>query len=195
MSARSAQYLRVMLTPRNDDRTPADVHPSIAALSPTACHLWEVLSNLAWHTDNAAIEPVAELARRMHLHPANVRRARAELVRAGVIAVDEGGGRGNANRYRFPLAAPVEDVHNPRADARVSESPTRAPARGTRAVARDSSPTDPLVTYSDAVPRGADEPPPDDQRIARFRAVIDAAAADERRRIGEARYRQVIGDD
>lgn len=122
MSARTAEYLRVMLTPRDPaTREHLAPSPSIDALSSRARHLWEVLSNLAYHDDHTARDhAVATLAKRMGVTAATVRRARAELVAAGVITVD-GGGSGpvsDVNRYRFPFATPVEIVHTPRASAR-----------------------------------------------------------------------------
>ena len=98
-----------------------DQSPSIAALSRNACHLLEVLSNLAYHDDNIARDhAVSAIAKRMKVAAATVRRARAELVAAGVITVDPGGtgDRRDVNRYRFPLGAPVEVVPTPRASAR-----------------------------------------------------------------------------
>jgi hypothetical protein len=156
VSAQTARYLRVMLTPQNPDGSPAELHPSIAALSPRARHLWEALSNLVFPEDNARVIPVAVLAQRLGISPANVRRARAELVAAGVIAVDTGGGA-DANRYRFPLAPPVEDVHTPRATARGQASTPRAQAREDPARLRaiqDPSKSH-VLTSPDAVPRAA----------------------------------------
>lgn len=122
VSARTAEYLRVMLTPKDPDtREHRAPHPTLADLSPRARHLAEVLSNLAYHDDNTARDhAVSSLAKRMGVTAATVRRARAELVEAGIVTVDAGGsGRHfDVNRYRFPLAAPVEVVHTPRVDAR-----------------------------------------------------------------------------
>jgi len=161
VSARTAQYLRVMLTPR-DPVTHKHLDPAAAvdALSSRACHLLEVLSNLAYHDDNTARDHSVEtLAKRMHVTAATVRRARGELVAAGLIAVDLGGTTGHpddVNRYRFPLGAPVEIVPTPRAGARGTSSTPRAPARDTPARQRATrDPLDPLVTDTYAVQRGA----------------------------------------
>lgn len=156
MSAQTARYLRVLLTPQQPDGSTAEQHPSIAALSPRARHLWETLSNLAFPEDNARTIPVAVLATRLGVTPAVVRRARAELVAAGVIAVDTGGGSA-ANRYRFPLAPPAEIVHTPRVSARGQASTPRAPARGDPARRRaiQDPPKSRVSTSTYAVRRGA----------------------------------------
>jgi DNA-binding transcriptional ArsR family regulator len=179
VSARTAEYLRVMLTPKDEHGAHRDQHASIAALSRNAVHLWEVLSNLAYHDDNTARDhAVSCLAKRMKVTPATVRRARAELVAAGLVTVD-GGGSGSqkdVNRYRFPLGAPVEVVHTPRASARGTSSTPRASAREDPARQRAiRDPLDPLVTDTYAVQRGA-EP---------WRQIIERAiAADDARRAG-----------
>lgn len=161
MSARTAEYLRVMLTPKQDGAH-VDQHPSIDALSRNARHLLEVLSNLAYHGDNTARDhAVPTLAKRMGVTAATVRRARAELERAGIIAVERGGSglHKDVNGYRFPLGAPVEVVPTPRATARGTSSTPRAPARGETARHRAvKDPLDPPSTESDAVPRGGAEP-------------------------------------
>ena len=141
MSARTAEYLRLLLTPKDDQGNYVDPSPSIAGLSSGALHLWEVLSNLA-SIDGEAWPSVDLLARRMHKTAANVRRARAELVAAGVIAVDIGGGA-DANTYRFPLAAPLS---TPRAPARGVDDPHPARQRAAtpRGTARPRSIEDPV---------------------------------------------------
>lgn len=130
MTARLSQYVRVVL---------AD--PTLE-LGARARHLLEVLAHYADHT-GTAWPSVPTLAGRMGVTAANVRRARAELVNAGLIAVDlsPGGRRGAdglTNRYRFPVMTPLDLVHIPRASARGSDTDPRAPAREPpRASARD----------------------------------------------------------
>lgn len=169
MSNPTARYLRLTLT--NADRDP-NWRPPV--LSPRARHLLEVLSSYADETGQAW-PSVDTLAERMGITPANVRRARAELVADGWIAVDVGGrARGDVNVYRFPVRSPLElvaDPDNPRATARDSRPQParqragnavhnpRASARGTRAPARDEeSIEEPRSTSTDAVPRGARSP-------------------------------------
>jgi hypothetical protein len=166
-----------------------DPHPSIDGLSPTARHLLEVLSNLAYSDNVVRDHSVATLAKRMGVTAATVRRARARLVSAGLIQVEPAPSTGtdrDVNRYRFPLGAPVEIVHTPRATARGSDIHTRAPARGTPARHRAiRDPLEPLVTDTYAVQRGGDSigdgPEP-------WRAVMHAAlAADDARRAAEGK--------
>ena len=111
MSGNVARYVRLVLTRCHRD----DWRPPV--LSRSARHLLEVLSNYA-NEHGQAFPAVDTLAERMAITAANVRRARAELVAAGVIAVDDGGGRHRTNTYRFPVDTPLEVVHNPRGTAR-----------------------------------------------------------------------------
>jgi hypothetical protein len=202
VSIATAAYTRKLLDPRDSEGNPVEPSPSIAALSPRACHLWEVLSNLA-NVAGEAFPSVDTLARRMHIVAANVRRARAELVAAGVIAVDTGGGRRRPNVYRFPVTAPAvlaeepprhragfgpTAIHNPRATARVSSSTSRATPRGyPRAAARGREYEGDDVDVRDAIQR-ADSPIAEDSSTPApaWRAVIDAAlAADDARRAAQ----------
>lgn len=138
MSARLSQYVRVVLG-----------DPDLE-LGATPRHLLEVLAHYADHT-GVAWPPVSALARRMGITPANVRRARAELVAAGLIAVEIRRGHpadpGSRNRYRFPIASPL------------AISPDRAPARGPT--------TDHIARH-----RAADRAPAR-AHIARQRAIED----------------------
>ena len=201
MSIATAAYTRKLLDPRDPEGNPVEPSPSIAALSPRARHLWEVLSQLA-NVAGETFPAVDTLARRMGITAANVRRARAELVAAGVLAVTPGGGRGHANVYRFPVTSPVvlaeeparhragsrpTDIPNPRATARVESSPTRAVARGNpRGGARPRDYVGDDVDVRDAI-QHADTPGAEDsQPQPAWRAVIAAAlATDDARRAAE----------
>jgi hypothetical protein len=82
--------------------------------------------------DGIAKPTVIELADAMGLTPANVRRARAQLVAAGAIGWERSRGR-RRNRYRFPfdpyIGSTENDIPNPRGGARVDQPSTRAVAR------------------------------------------------------------------
>ena len=187
MSIRTAAYTRLTLTPKNQEGHRVPPSPAIAALSPRARHLWEVLSNLA-NLDGETWPPVAELADRMGITAANVRRARTELVEAGVVTVETGGGA-RANRYRFPVRTPFE-LSTPRADTRGVDDPHPARERaGARAVARDVGTNRELGINTRRDPT-RDEPASPDDRSARaqqMRAVIRAAADAEHARIAAER--------
>lgn len=90
-----------------------------------------VLAVIAAHADRHAqawpSEPlVAEL---LAIHVDTVWRAVRQLEAAGLVAVERTPGR--ANRYRLAVAAPLDVVHTPRADAGADSYPHPAPARGT----------------------------------------------------------------
>lgn len=205
MSIRTAAYTRELLDPRDQEGRPMDPSPSIAALSARACHLWEVLSQVA-AVDATAFPSVPTLARRMHVAECTVQRARAELVAAGVLAVDHGGGAGNPNRYRFPVAPGLQAVEPPRqrggssADPAAVDCPqpprqrggsddrTPAPARANpRASAGGRDHEGVHVDVRDAIQHGSAPPLPDDVPVPvnRWRAIIDAATAAEHARLDE----------
>src|SRR5262245_48808792 len=126
------------------------MHAPGCSLSTTARLL---LYELAAHCgeDGTCSPSVARLADGLGVHAGNVRRARAELVAAGLVAVEIQRGRGHANVYRFPFVAhpsangdrpPERRNGKPRTSARlsnpqtaqehaVSPSTNRAAVRGT----------------------------------------------------------------
>jgi DNA-binding transcriptional MocR family regulator len=134
-------------------------------LSPSARHLLTLLAVFTGR-HGTSHPSVAQLAQLMGLTEANVRRARAELVAADRIAIRYGGGRGRANVYLLRQGTNPEALSTSRAPARGFSEETRAVARGfpeetraeTRAVPRDQEQGD-VLTVTDAVPRGAPEPP------------------------------------
>jgi len=152
VSAATSRYVRLMLTRSGRANWTAPT------LSRTARHLLEVIAHYA-DLEGHAFPAVDTLAERMGITPANVRRARAELVAAGIIAVDLGGGQGNSNTYRLPVMSPIrgEDLSTSRAPARGFDDPQPARQRASnpRASARGRSIEDPRVTSTDAVPRAA----------------------------------------
>lgn len=152
MSAVTARYVRLLLTrcDRPDWRPPV--------LSPNARHLLEVLSSYA-NEGGQAFPAVDTLAERMGRGVRFVQRARAELVAAGVIALDEGGGRHHANTYRFPVMSPLGVVHNGVSPDRVSPS-TGVSHQTPNGVSPDTPKSHevPRITSTDAVPRGAPQP-------------------------------------
>jgi len=103
-------------------------------LSRPARLLLLLLGNHA-NVEGIAWPSVDTLAREMDTHPTRVRRARAELVAAGVIEMIEGGGRGRSNLYVFPkptLYGVGFGPRNPRPTAHKPTphgSQTHAPAR------------------------------------------------------------------
>jgi len=183
MTAATSRYVRLLLTAAGREAwTPP-------TLSVRARHLLEVIAHYA-DLDGEAFPAVPTIAERMGITPSNVRRARAELVAAGIIAVAVGGGKGHTNTYRLPVqspARPIEDPANPRASARVASSTSRAVARGLdhpqparhgaanpRATARRRSIEDPRSKIRDATPQ-VPEP-------AWVEVMASALAADNARR-------------
>jgi hypothetical protein len=157
VSTDAARYVRELLVP-SDGSPPA---PDVAALSRSARHLAEVLANMAG-VGGDCWPSVETLATRMGVTAANVRRARVELVNAGVIAADLSvGGPGRTNRYRFPVGdrlsttrAPAResDPANPRGGARQParwRAATRAVARGE--VSKEGSIEDAPLTADDDI--------------------------------------------
>jgi len=113
MTAAVSRYVRVVLAELELE------------LGPRARHLLEVLGNCAG-ADGSSWWSVESLAARMAVTPATVRRARAELVAAGLVMVDIGGGR-QSNTYRLPITSALGVVHTPRAGASAQGAD---PARG-----------------------------------------------------------------
>jgi len=114
---------------------------TVQGLSPTARHLlaWLVIHTGRQGTSYPSVETLADL---MGITPSNVRRARAELVDADLIAVSFGGGRGRSNTYLLRHGSNPEVLSTTRAPARgFTEAPVtvnRAETRAeTRAVPRD----------------------------------------------------------
>lgn len=111
---------------------------ALAELHPSARHVLEVLAHYA-NRDGIAWPSVATLAGRTGHHAGTVRRARAALATAGIIAADVSAGGDprdgeTTNRYRFPV---VDALSTPRAsDAGSAEGP-RVSCAETPRVMRD----------------------------------------------------------
>jgi DNA-binding transcriptional MocR family regulator len=88
VSAAVSRYIREALDGRED-------------LSPTARHLLDRLGHHA-NADGLAWPSVDTLANQMGVKRITVKRARRELVEAGLIVMIVGGGRGHTNLYAFP---------------------------------------------------------------------------------------------
>jgi hypothetical protein len=116
MTARVSAFLRVVLVEHDVE------------LSPVARHLAEVLGHYA-DTTATAWPSIAGLCRRTGYHPSTIRKARRELVNAGVIAFEERRGDPrdpeSRNRYRFPVGMPLALSTDPRSERGCDAPDTR----------------------------------------------------------------------
>ena len=140
---------------------------NLAGLTPAARHLITLVA--VFEGKGGSHPSVIALAELMGITERNVRKARAEAVRAGCLVVRPGGGRGHANTY-------------------ILQSPTRSPATGferetlsqtlsqTLSVATaQEQEQEEVLTNTDAVPRGA--PPWVAQNMTAAQWIRDEIAA------------------
>ena len=153
MSIAAAIVLRETYNRRDasGELIPAPDH--LAALDPTARHLWELLANVA---DDAGMSwwSVPALCARLGLTERPVQRAARRLEAAGVLTVTPGGGRGHTNLYAIAVCP------QPRRQRQGSTRETPAPAPLNPGASAGQTPAPAPPEVPEEVPEEAGPPPP-----------------------------------